>query len=162
MEVTKAAAKSHGAPDERPSTAHAVSAQCGRVGEVLSRIGDKWSVLVVMLLRHGPRRFSELKREIGGVSQRMLTLTLRGLERDGLVTRSVYATTPPRVDYELTPLGHSLREPVEALGDWAFAHMDVIDKSRREFDLRLVAQQGDAVDGAPTHTHLLRLARVAR
>ena len=110
--------------------------ECPRVSTLLSRIGDKWTVLVVMLLREGPRRFSELKREIGGISQRMLTSTLRGLERDGLVTRTVYPTTPPRVDYELTRLGHALREPVEALGDWALAHLDVIDRARREFDAR--------------------------
>jgi DNA-binding HxlR family transcriptional regulator len=101
---------------------------------VLSRVGDKWTVLVVMLLKGGPRRFNELKREIGGISQRMLTLTLRGLERDGLVQRTVYPTTPPRVDYELTATGHSLREPVEALGAWAFAHMDLIDQARKKFD----------------------------
>ncbi len=109
---------------------------CRRVGEVLARIGDKWSVLTVMLLRKGPRRFNELKREIGGISQRMLTFTLRGLERDGLVTRTVFATVPPRVDYELTPLGHSLREPVEGLGNWAFAHIAAIESARRAFDER--------------------------
>jgi len=113
--------------------------ECPRVSALLSRIGDKWTVMVVMLLREGSRRFSELKREIGGISQRMLTSTLRGLERDGLVTRTVYPTTPPRVDYELTRLGHSLREPVEALGDWALAHLDVIDGARREFDRRSAA-----------------------
>jgi DNA-binding HxlR family transcriptional regulator len=107
---------------------------CARVGEVLSRIGDKWSVMTVMLLRKGPRRFNELKRDIGGVSQRMLTFTLRGLERDGLVTRTVFPTVPPRVDYELTPLGHSLREPTEALGNWVFAHIAAIEKARSDFD----------------------------
>ncbi|WP_413730098.1 winged helix-turn-helix transcriptional regulator [Sodalis sp. RH22] len=112
---------------------------CPRVSTLLSRIGDKWTVLVVMLLREGPRRFSELKREIGGISQRMLTLTLRGLERDGLVVRTVYPTTPPRVDYELTRLGHELREPVEALGKWALAHLDVIDQARHDFDARAEA-----------------------
>lgn len=122
-------------PAARPVT-HTLSDDCGRVSGLLSRIGDKWTVMVVMLLRSGPRRFSELKREIGGVSQRMLTLTLRGLERNGLVTRTVFPTTPPRVDYELTALGHSLREPVEALGEWAFAHLDLIDRARIEFDAR--------------------------
>jgi DNA-binding HxlR family transcriptional regulator len=120
-------------------TARSMALECPRVSALLSRIGDKWTVLVVMLLRDGPRRFSELKRDIGGISQRMLTLTLRGLERDGLVARTVYPTTPPRVDYELTPLGHELREPVEALGHWALAHLDVIDKARREFDDRAEA-----------------------
>ncbi|HKX41105.1 MAG TPA: helix-turn-helix domain-containing protein [Burkholderiaceae bacterium] len=113
-----------------------LSNDCGRVSEVLSRIGDKWTVLVVMMLRPGPRRFSELKREINGISQRMLTLTLRGLERDGMVTRTVYPSVPPRVDYELTAMGHSLREPVEALGAWAFAHLDAIDSARSAFDAR--------------------------
>ncbi len=107
---------------------------CESVSEVLSRVGDKWSVLIVMLLAGGPRRFNELKRMIGGISQRMLTLTLRGLERDGLVTRTLFPTIPPRVDYELTELGHSLKGPVEALGTWAFAHLPKIMESRKKFD----------------------------
>jgi DNA-binding HxlR family transcriptional regulator len=125
----------------------ALSQDCGRIGTLLARIGDKWSVMIVMLLAAGPRRFSELKHEIGGVSQRMLTLTLRGLERDGLVSRTVHPTTPPRVDYELTPLGHSLREPVAGLGNWAFAHLDVIDKARRDYDARVAGQAGPASRG---------------
>lgn len=125
------------APKSSPTEPERSLAQeCPRVNALLSRIGDKWSVRAVMLLRDGPRRFSELKREIGGISQRMLTSTLRGLERDGLVTRTVYPTTPPRVAYALTRLGHTLREPVEALGDWALAHLDTIDQARREFDAR--------------------------
>lgn len=109
---------------------------CGGVSEVLARVGDKWSVLVVMLLRDGPRRFNELRRGITGISQRMLTLTLRGLERDGLVTRTVFPTVPPRVDYELTELGHSLRGPVEALGLWAMANQPAIRAARAVFDER--------------------------
>ena len=120
--------------------APSIAGDCARVSQVLSRVGDKWSVLVVMLLRTGPRRFGQLKREIGGVSQRMLTLTLRGLERDGLVTRTVFPTVPPRVDYELTALGQSLRQPVEALGSWAFANVDAIDQARETFDRRAAAQ----------------------
>ena len=120
---------------------------CQRVSEVLSRIGDKWSVLTVMLLRNGPRRFNELKREIGGVSQRMLTVTLRGLERDGLVTRTVVPTVPPRVDYELTPLGHSLREPTEALGNWVFANIEGIEKARRKFDAQQARSDARAAAG---------------
>ena len=92
---------------------------CGQVGEVLSRIGDKWSLLVVMLLRNEPRRFSELKREIGGISQRMLTITLRGFERDGLVTRTVFPTIPPRVDHEAQgtrPLAERTRGGARQLG----------------------------------------------
>ena len=107
---------------------------CQAVSGILSRVGDKWSVLVVMLLGDSSRRFNELKRMVGGISQRMLTLTLRGLERDGLVKRTVFPTIPPRVDYELTDLGRSLREPVKALGLWAFENREVIERSRRDFD----------------------------
>lgn len=114
-----------------------IAHDCGRVSALLARIGDKWSVLVVMLLSDGPRRFNELKKLIGGISQRMLTLTLRALERDGLVTRTVFPTVPPRVDYELTPLGRSMQKPVEALGAWAFANIKAIEKARLEFDGRL-------------------------
>jgi DNA-binding HxlR family transcriptional regulator len=130
-----------------PAPLQSLASDCSRVSQVLSRIGDKWTILIVMLLRHGPRRFSELKREIGGVSQRMLTLTLRGLERDGLVERTVYATTPPRVDYALTPLGHSLREPAESLGDWAFAYLDAIERARQAFDDRAGADAAGAGRG---------------
>ena len=107
---------------------------CKAVSDVLARVGDKWSVLIVMLLGDGPRRFNELKRMVGGISQRMLTLTLRGLERDGLVTRTLFPTIPPRVDYELTPLGRSLSEPVKALGAWAEAHHPEIARARQAFD----------------------------
>ena len=110
---------------------------CKPVSEVLQRVGDKWSVLVVMTLRDGSLRFSELRRALPGISQRMLTLTLRGLERDGLVTRTVTATMiPPRVDYELTPLGESLAEPVIALAQWAQAHMTDIQTARAGYDAR--------------------------
>ena len=109
---------------------------CRGVASVLSRVGDKWSVLVIMMLGDGPRRFNELKRMIGGVSQRMLTLTLRGLERDGLVTRTIFPTIPPRVDYELTDLGRGLSKPVEALGKWAFDHRVEIEGARAKFDAR--------------------------
>ena len=91
-------------------------------------------MLIVMILANGARRFSELKREIDGISQRMLTLSLRGLERDGLVTRTVTPTIPPRVDYELTELGISLREPVKALGDWAIEHIACIRAAQDKFD----------------------------
>ena len=108
---------------------------CKAVSGVLARIGDKWSVLIVSRLGRRAMRFNELKREIGGISQRMLTLTLRGLERDGLVTRTVFATIPPRVDYDLTPLGSSLLTPVNALGDWALANIGTINEARRKFDV---------------------------
>ncbi|MGQ0684852.1 winged helix-turn-helix transcriptional regulator [Bradyrhizobium sp.] len=109
---------------------------CRAVASVLARVGDKWTVLVIMLLMGGPRRFNELKRMIDGISQRMLTLTLRGLERDGLVTRTVFPTIPPRVDYELTDLGRGLADPVKALGQWAFEHIPEIERARSKFDAR--------------------------
>jgi DNA-binding HxlR family transcriptional regulator len=118
-----------------PPSPHA-DGSCRAVASVLARVGDKWSVLVIMLLIDGPRRFNELKRMIGGISQRMLTLTLRGLERDGLVTRTVFPTIPPRVDYELTDLGRGLAEPVKALGQWAFEHLPEIERARTGFDVR--------------------------
>ena len=107
---------------------------CLAVREVLNRVGDKWSVLIVALLQHGPQRFSELKRSIEGISQRMLTLTLRGLERDGLVTRTVLPSIPPRVDYALTPLGQTLLEPVLAIAAWAEQHREDIQAARDRFD----------------------------
>jgi len=109
---------------------------CRGVAAILARVGDKWSVFVIMMLGDGPKRFNELKRLVGGISQRMLTLTLRGLERDGLVTRTVFPTIPPRVDYELTDLGRGLSGPVKALGEWAIAHRDRIEDARVRFDLR--------------------------
>ncbi len=112
------------------------SSDCRAVSQVLARVGDKWSVLIVSLLGDGPRRFNEIKRMVGGISQRMLTLTLRGLERDGLVTRTVFPTIPPRVDYELTDLGRSLWIPVEALGKWAREQQPQIQAAQREFDRR--------------------------
>jgi DNA-binding HxlR family transcriptional regulator len=112
------------------------SSDCRAVSQVLARVGDKWSVLIVSLLGEGPRRFNEIKRMVGGISQRMLTLTLRGLERDGLVTRTVFPTIPPRVDYELTDLGRSLRVPVDALGKWAREQQPQIQAAQREFDRR--------------------------
>lgn len=110
--------------------------ECQSVSEILSRVGDKWSVLVVTLLGTGPMRFSELRRSVDGISQKMLTTTLRNLERDGFCTRTVFATVPPRVDYELTVLGRDLLVPVKALGDWAVANRKRIDAARRRFDER--------------------------
>jgi len=116
-----------------PSNLH-VPEDCKAVSEVLDRVGDKWSVLVVATLGEGPKRFNELRRAIASISQRMLTLTLRGLERDGLVTRTVFPTIPPRVDYELTGLGRSLLEPVDALGTWARQNRQKIEQARAHFD----------------------------
>ena len=99
---------------------------CAVIREVLSRVGDRWSVLVVCLLREGPKRFSELRRANIGISQRMLTLTLRGLERDGLVIRTVSTTAPRRVDYALSPLGRTLLTSVLDLAAWANTNRDEI------------------------------------
>jgi DNA-binding HxlR family transcriptional regulator len=109
---------------------------CPAVREVLNRVGDKWSVQIVDLLGEGSMRFSDLRRAIEGISQRMLTLTLRGLERDGLVTRTVFPEIPPRVEYELTRLGKTLLEPISALADWAEAHRTSIQEARQKFDGR--------------------------
>jgi DNA-binding HxlR family transcriptional regulator len=109
-------------------------AECLATREILNRVGDKWSVLTIVILGEGTKRFSDLKRTIGGISQRMLTLTLRGLERDGLVKRSVYPTNPPRVDYELTPFGQTLLEPVAGLALWAQRHRAEVMQARSTFD----------------------------
>ena len=109
---------------------------CRAVSSILAMVGDKWTVLIVVLLGDGPKRFNEMKRMGGGISQRMLTFTLRGLERDGLVTRTVFNTSPQRVDYELTRLGGTLWEAVEPLGSWARAHASEILVSREGFDGR--------------------------
>ncbi len=116
-----------------PGNLH-VPEDCRAVSEVLSRVGDKWTVLVVSTLGEGPKRFNELRKALGSISQRMLTLTLRALERDGLVTRTVFPTVPPRVDYELTKLGRSLLEPVSELGLWARKNRTAIQDARRRFD----------------------------
>lgn len=97
-------------------------------------VGDKWSVLVVTCLGHGTMRFSELRRAIEDISQKMLTTTLRNLERDGFVTRKVHPTIPPRVEYTLTQLGYELLEPVQALVQWVSANQTRIDRARRRFD----------------------------
>lgn len=109
---------------------------CAPIREILDRVGDKWSLYVIAKLYDGPLRFNELKREVDGVSQRMLTLTLRSLERDGLLTRSVYPTTPQRVEYELTGLGRSLREPIVGLLAWATENRSRMEKARASFDSR--------------------------
>ncbi|MEU2778351.1 helix-turn-helix domain-containing protein [Streptomyces sp. NPDC007162] len=104
------------------------------IREVLDRVGDKWSALVVVRLGQRTHRFNELHREIDGISQRMLTLTLRALVRDGLVSRTAYPTVPPRVDYELTELGHTLLAPITALHEWAVAHRGEIHEARARHD----------------------------
>jgi DNA-binding HxlR family transcriptional regulator len=104
---------------------------CRALGAVLDRIGDKWTIMVVGVLSHGPTRFNAIMRTLPGVSHRMLTLTLRGLERDGLVKRTAYATIPPRVEYELTALGHSLITPLTGLASWAKANQSKIEAARK-------------------------------
>ncbi|MFT3712140.1 MAG: helix-turn-helix domain-containing protein [Archangium sp.] len=114
----------------------AVDPACMAVRDVLSLVGDKWSVLVVGILGNGTQRFSELKRSIEGISQRMLTLTLRGLERDGLVKRTVFPTVPPRVEYELTKLGRTLLGPVSALASWANENHEELTAARKKYELK--------------------------
>jgi len=114
---------------------------CAPVRDVLGLIGDKWSVLIVVILDGGTRRFSEIRHSIEGISQRMLTRTLRALERDGLVTRRVEPTVPTSVYYSLTPLGKTLIEPIKALAGWAQANYPRIMEARAGFD-------GSADDGA--------------
>jgi DNA-binding HxlR family transcriptional regulator len=119
-----------------PSYKHVPHGSCVAVREVLNRIGDKWSVLIVQLLADGPKRFSELRHAIEGISQRMLTLTLKGLERDGLVTRTVYPTLPLRVEYKLTDLGRTLRKPIQSLATWAQENRERIQESRYRYDAK--------------------------
>ena len=111
-----------------------VTESCRPVTEILQLIGDKWTVLVVRALHDGSRRFSEIRRDMPAVSQRMLTLTLRNLERNGLVTRTVTPSIPPRVDYELTKLGRSLEVPLRGLGEWAASNSTALDGARAKFD----------------------------
>jgi len=117
-----------------------------RASEVLGRIGDKWSLQVIFSLGDGARRFTDLKRGINGISQRMLTVTLRGLERDGIVTRTIFPVIPPRVDYELTPMGHTLLDVAGPLVCWAHAHLDGIEAARAVYDAR--EQQGERASTA--------------
>lgn len=105
-----------------------------KIREILDRVGDKWSMLVMHILGEGPQRFSALRRSIEGISQRMLTRTLRLLERDGLVRRTVYPTVPPQVEYALTPLGQTLLDPIRALATWAATHQAEVIAARARFD----------------------------
>jgi DNA-binding HxlR family transcriptional regulator len=123
-----------------PSNKQEPDEECRAISETLARIGDKWTVLVVELLAGGPTRFNEMRRTIGNISQRMLTLTLRELERDGLVTRTVYPTIPPRVEYQLTKLGRTLREPLVAVADWVRKHQLAMAEARKIFDAAGIAK----------------------
>lgn len=118
---------------------HLDGTSCLPVTEILQRIGDKWSVMLVMQLHGGPKRFSELRRLAEGISQKMLTTSLRGLERDGFVSRTVYPTVPPKVEYQLTELGRDLAEPVRALGEWAVRNRGRVLAARERFDEALQA-----------------------
>jgi DNA-binding HxlR family transcriptional regulator len=118
------------APGEHDETA------CARISELLARVGDKWTVLVIRHLGDGPMRFNALKRQVGDISQKMLAATLRSLERDGFVTRSVTPATPPQVEYALTDLGHSLLAPVGELARWTIANAERIEAARRAFAAR--------------------------
>ena len=111
-----------------------VSAHCRKMSSVLTIVGDKWTVMIVMVLVERPRRFNDIKRTIGGISQQMLTRTLKALERDGAVSRTVHPTLPPQVEYALTELGRSLAEPLRALGTWAGEHLEAIENNRRRYD----------------------------
>lgn len=117
------------------------SGECQQIARVLARVGDKWSILIVRLLADGSRRFNEMRRTLDGISQRMLTLTVRGLERDGLVKRTVYPTVPPRVDYELTDLGRSLWQPVLGLITWTHVHQLEIEAANKAFDQRYKSER---------------------
>lgn len=117
----------------KPGSLH-LTEPCRRISAILSRVGDKWTLLVVRDLAQGPRRFSEIRRALGSISQKMLTTTLRSLERDGFVTRTVFPTVPPRVDYELTSLGRDLLVPVTALGDWALKNAERVERAQQKFD----------------------------
>jgi DNA-binding HxlR family transcriptional regulator len=109
---------------------------CRRVQPLLARVGDKWTVLVIVVLRNGPQRFNELKRCVDGISQQMLTRTLKALERDGMVIRTTFPTTPPQVQYELSDLGGSLSSPLFALGKWAYDNLSAIDAAHDRYDQR--------------------------
>ncbi|NYF80602.1 winged helix-turn-helix transcriptional regulator [Granulicella arctica] len=114
---------------------------CKSLVQILSRVGDKWTIMVVGSLADGPRRYNEIQRFIGEISQRMLTLTLKGLEQDGLVNRTVFPTIPPRVDYELTARGKSLLAPLQALFAWAAKNKSAIETSREKFSARKVTPE---------------------
>jgi DNA-binding HxlR family transcriptional regulator len=116
----------------KPSYLHGTD--CRPVAEILSRIGDKWSVMLVMELNMGTRRFSELRRTLHGISQKMLTTSLRGLERDGFIKRTIYPTVPPKVEYQLTELGRELAIPVRALGEFAMQNRERVLTARAQFD----------------------------
>jgi len=132
-----------------PGIAAAAAGVAGcRVREILDRIGGKWSLFVIFRLGEGPQRFTALRRSVDGISQRMLTVTLRGLERDGMVGRTVYPTVPPRVDYTLTPLGRTLHDTACSLIAWADEHVSEIDAAQAAYDRRSLLLSA-SLDGHP-------------
>jgi DNA-binding HxlR family transcriptional regulator len=161
---------SPGIKPETTETAAQIHAaeKCRAVADVLARIGDKWTVYIVKLLSGGPVRFNEIRRQVPAISQRMLSLTLRGLERDGLVKRTVTPLIPPRVDYELTPKGRTLIEPVKAVAAWAIANRDYVESARAKYDLANAGSKTAAALGrtrkaaAPFHPHVANTARAIR
>jgi DNA-binding HxlR family transcriptional regulator len=126
----------------KPGSIH-LTTECRRISAILSRVGDKWTVLVVRQLGEGPRRFSDLRRALGSISQKMLTATLRGLERDGFVTRTVFPSVPPKVEYALTDLGRDLLTPVRALGEWALRNAERVEEAQKKFDAAHAAERAD-------------------
>lgn len=131
------------------------SETCNAMADILNRIGDKWSVMIVGYLSKKTMRFNELRHTIGGISQRMLTLTLRNLERDGLVTRTVYPEIPPRVEYRLTDLGRSLEGPIASLWTWAEVHQGEVQRSRMDYD----AEHEGVVEALPPERRYAGAAR---
>ena len=135
------------APLKRPAELEHTPANC-HAREMLVRVGDKWSVYVINVLGNaGTLRFNELRSQVDGISQRMLTVTLRQLERDGLVRRTVHPVVPPRVDYALTPMGSTLHTTIQALVTWTEAHQQEIAAARADYDVRLAAATEDATTG---------------
>ncbi|MDQ6830018.1 MAG: helix-turn-helix transcriptional regulator [Gemmatimonadota bacterium] len=142
---------------KRPAELEHTPANC-HAREILARVGDKWSVYVIHVLGHGgTMRFNELKNSVDGISQRMLTVTLRGMERDGLVIRTVYPEVPPRVEYALTPLGKTLRQLVRGLVAWSGAHLTEVDTARAEYDAR--RERSLSAKAGPVARSALKLRR---
>jgi len=140
-------------PADTPPSEPGTNPDCQRVNRILGRLGDKWTVLAIAMLAKQPRRFNELKRLIGGISQQMLTRTLRALERDGMVTRKVYPTIPPQVEYALTEMGVSLAAPLMQLGLWVRDHVDRIEAHQASFDAEIIPTRDrsfqHSTDGLP-------------
>jgi DNA-binding HxlR family transcriptional regulator len=130
--------------------------------QVLNRIGDKWTTLVILLLEDGPQRFSELQRSIVGISQKMLTQTLRSLERDGLVSRKIYPEVPPRVEYQLTPLGQTLCAPITAVVRWSEEHIGAVTAAQTAYDAREITAGRAAVAGGDVNGQLSPRAQNGR